>query len=250
MSSPFPQQPGSPQQPAFGNQNLNQPYQSAYGPPPQQQSGGGCGLYLLIGCLGVGVIAVLFCGGGVWWAAQNVDRLVATGVRQVIVALINDSELPDQEKDEVIAQVDRVVDAYKERKITDKELQKVFDELQRSPIFAIIGAWGMDKGFIEPSGLSADEKEVGRRTLQRAMRGVMEKKISDQAFQSAMPRQPGPGQPPPPNNRLTDEEIRQMLTNLKKLADDAGIPDEGFQVDVGDEVKKVVDKALEGKNIP
>ena len=47
-----------------------------------------------------------------------------------------------------------------------------------------------------------------------------------------------------------EAEIRQMLANLKKLADDAGIPDEGFQVDVGDEVKKVVDKALEGKNIP
>jgi hypothetical protein len=43
------------------------------------------------------------------------------------------------------------------------------------------------------------------------------RKITEQAFQSAMPRQPQPGQPPPGgNNRLTDEEVRQMLTDLKK----------------------------------
>src|SRR5688572_32053621 len=116
MSNPFPQQPGNPQQTPFGNQ----PYQQPYGQPPPQPSGGGCGWYALIGCLGVGAVAVLLCAGGVWWAAQNVEKLVATGVRQFIVALINDSNLPEQEKTEVVAQVDRVVDGFKEGKITDK----------------------------------------------------------------------------------------------------------------------------------
>ena len=117
-------------------------------------------------------------------------------------------------------------------------------------IFAIIGAWGLEKMFIEPSGLPAEEKQAGKRTLERVMRGLMEKKISEQAFQQALPRQAQPGQPPPHNDRLTDQEVRDMLADMKKLADDAGIPDEGFSIDVGDEVKKVVDKALAGKNVP
>ena len=39
------------------------------------------------------------------------------------------------------------------------------------------------------------------------------------------------------------------LFDLRAAVPGAGF-DEGFQVDVGDEVKKVVDKALEGKNVP
>jgi hypothetical protein len=246
----YPQQPGYPQQSPFGDQPYAQQQFPQQPFPQQPQSGGGCGWFALLGCLGTVVIAALVCGGGVWWASRNIENLVATGVRQVLVAVINDSELPDQEKAEVITQVDRVVDAFKAKKITDKELQKVFDELQKSPIFAIIGAWGLDKAYIEPSGLSDDEKATGRRTLERTMRGVIEKKISDQAFRDAMPRRPGNNQQPAPGDRITDEEVRQMLIELKGLADAAGIPDEGFEVDVGDEVKKVVDTALQGKNIP
>ena len=276
MSNPYPQQPGFGQppfgqQPGFGQppgsgqptsfgqsphgqspyvQQPGQPGfpQQPYG-PPQQQSSGGCGWGILLGCGGLVLITILLCGGSVWWASRNVERLVAMGVRQIIVTLVNDSDLPAEEKTEVIAQVDRVVNAFVDKKITQDELQKIFDELQKSPVFAIIGAWGLDKMFIEPSGLSSEEKEEGRRTLQRVMRGVMDKKINDQAFQQAMPRQAQPGQPPR-NDRLTDEEVRDMLTKMKKLADDAGIPDEEFTVDVGDEVKKAVDKALEGKNVP
>jgi hypothetical protein len=271
MSSPYPQQPGF-GQPPFGQQpGFGQPPGSgqptsfgnpSYGPPPgqpgfpqqpygppSQPSSGGCGWGILLGCGGLLLILILLCGGSVWWASRNVERLAAMTIRQVIVALVNDSDLPAEEKAEVIAQVDRVVNAFVDKKITQEQLQKVFDELQKSPVFAIIGAWGLDKMFIEPSGLSAEEKEAGRRTLQRTMRGLMEKKISDQAFQQSMPRQMQPGQPQR-NDRLTDEEVRDMLSKMKKLADDAGIPDEGFTVDVGDEVKKAVDKALEGKNVP
>jgi hypothetical protein len=92
------------------------------------------------------------------------------------------------------------------------------------------------------------------------MRGVYEKKIDQEAFNEAMPRggqesaelaedfDPDTMQPQEP--QVTDEEVRQMLVRLKKLADDAEIPDEPFQIDVGDEVKKVVDKALADKNVP
>jgi hypothetical protein len=197
----------------------------------------------------VGVVLIVLCGGGMWWASRNVERLAAMAVRQFIVVLVNDSDLPAQEKEEVIAQVDRVVNAFAAKKISQKELEKILDELQKSPIFAIIGAWGLDKMFIEPSGLPAEEKQAGKRTLERVMRGLMEKKISEQAFQQALPRQAQPDQPQR-NERLTDQEVRDMLADMKKLADDASVPDQGFSVDVGDEVKNVVDKALAGKNLP
>ena len=48
---------------------------------------------------------------------------------------------------------------------------------------------------------------------------------------------------------MTDEEVRKMMADLKKLADDAGIPDEPFTIDIGDEVKKAVDEGL-GQKAP
>jgi hypothetical protein len=120
MSSPYPQQPSYPQQSGFPQQTGFP--QQPYGPPPQQSSGG-CGWGILLGCGGVLLISILLCGGGMWWASQNVERLIAMGVRQVIVALVNDSDLPEQEKQEVITQIDRVVDAFAEKKITAEELE-------------------------------------------------------------------------------------------------------------------------------
>jgi hypothetical protein len=253
MSSPYPHQPGFGQQP-FGQQPGFP--QQAYGPAPPPQSGGGCGCGIVVGCLGVVLIVMVLCGGGVWWASRNVERLVAMGVRQVIVALVNDSDLPQQEKTEVITQIDRVVDAFAEKKISQAELQQIGEELQKSPVFVVIGAWGLEKIFIEPSGLSDDEKQAAKRTLSRAMRGVMEKKISEQQFTGALPQtdQAGalgkPPRPRPGNRQVTDAEVRKMIADLKQLADDAGIPDEEIAIDIGDEVKKVVDKALEGKGAP
>jgi hypothetical protein len=43
---------------------------------------------------------------------------------------------------------------------------------------------------------------------------------------------------------LTDEEIKTFVAGAKKLADDAMIPDEEFKIDIGDEVKRIVDEGL------
>ncbi|HEY2411340.1 MAG TPA: hypothetical protein VGI40_03810 [Pirellulaceae bacterium] len=41
-----------------------------------------------------------------------------------------------------------------------------------------------------------------------------------------------------------DDDLRESLVKFKLLA---GIPDEPFQLDIGDEVKKIVDRLLDGK---
>jgi hypothetical protein len=247
------------------------PYQQqppAYSQEPQQ-SGSGCLWGMLLGCLGVIVVSGLVCAGLVWYVQQNIGKWGAGIAREAIVATIEASEIPEDEKKDVIAQVDRVVNEYKAGKIGEQELERLMTEYQNSPAFLLMGAWGLEKSYLEPSALSDEEKEQGRRTIQRAFRGLCEKKISQQQFQAAVPQPdfedldadmeaegdappmpPVPPAPPPGGSRVTDDEVRQMLDNLKKLADDAGIPDEPFTIDIGDEVKKFVDQALEDKKVP
>ena len=247
MSSPYPQQ----QLPQFRE---------------EPKSGCGCGLPILLGCLGVVVVCLIACGGGIWYVANNADKWAVGWGREAVVAMIGEAQIPDQEKTEVIAQVDRVVGAYQARQITLQDLQRIMEELQQSPIFNMIAMWGIEKTHLDPSGLSDEEKQQGRRTIERALRGVYEKKITQDQLDGVLPAAAGTdsatevkvqnGKPvvisktTPPATRLTDEEVRQLLTDLKQLADDAEIPDEPLQIDIGDEVKKAVDAALQGKGGP
>lgn len=240
------------------------PYQQQPPAFPQEtrQSGSGCLWGILIGCLGTVVVSGLLCAGLVWYVQHNAGKWVAGIAREAIVATINSSEIPAGEKTEVIAQVDRVVNAYTAGKINEEDLTRLMEEFQTSPAFLLISAWGLEKTYLEPSGLPEEEKTQARRTIQRAFRGLCEKKITQEQFQQVAPQftqevQVGieddgqivksePGQPV----KLTDEQVQKMMADLKKLADDAGIPDEPFQIDIGDEVKKTVDQALQGKNVP
>jgi hypothetical protein len=223
---------------------------------PPRSSGSGCGLGILLGCLGVFVVCVILCAGSVWNVQQNAGKWVAGMVREVIVATVNASEIPAGEKAEVIAQIDRVADAYKQGRIRAEDLEPMMQKLEKSPAFLMMQTWGLEQAYIEPSGLSDEEKEQGRRTIERAFRGLVEQKITQDEFRGVVPQQPGQADVKIDNGKtvvkasrgqrspLTDEEVRTMLADLKKLADDAEIPDEPFTIDIGDEVKKLVDEVL------
>src|SRR4029453_19582350 len=75
-----------------------------YAEPPRS-SGSGCGLGLLIGCLGVFVVCVLLCAGSVWYVKQNAGKWMAGVVREVIVSMVKASEIPDGEKTGVIPEI-------------------------------------------------------------------------------------------------------------------------------------------------
>ena len=147
------------------------PNQPSFGPSPFTQPPRKSGVSWLVGLLLIG-LGVLFLGGvvcvaGVWYVASNLDKWVVSFGREAIVAGINDSELPAGEKTEVITQVDRLVNAYKERKINQADLERVFTELQDSPALKALALYGIDDEFLTGTSLTEQEVEQGRRTFQR-----------------------------------------------------------------------------------
>jgi len=247
---------GYPNQPSFSPSPYNQ---------PPRKSGLGWVVSLLLIGLGVVMLGGAVCIGGVWYVASNLDRWVVGIGREAIVAAIKESELPEQEKTEVITQVDRIVTAYKERKINQADLERVFTELQDSPALAALSLYGIEDEYLTGTNLTKAEMEQGRRTFQRSLRAVYEGKIKQDAFYAALPNDEGEEMsaedardPKKIQERVRlasnkkaetspDDDLRLTLTKLKVMADNAGIPDEPFQLDIGDEVKKLVDRALAGK---
>ena len=227
---------------------------STYCPPPQKR-GISLLVSLLLVFLGFVFIGGALCVAGVWYVASNLDKWVVGIGREAIVAAINDSELPEGEKAEVITQIDRVVTAYKEKKIDQADLERVLNDLQDSPALKALALYGIEDEFLEGTSLTDKEIAQARLTFQRALRGVYEGKISDETFYDLLPGFDIDEVRLAANNNAannaadepTDDDLRETLVKLKVLADNANIPNEPFQLDIGDAVKKLVDQALAGK---
>ena len=201
---------------------------------------------VLIGCFGAILVVMLVCGGLGWYAVSNVKRLATNVTRDAIVGMIESTELPDDEKQELIGQVDRVVDQYKAGKITLEQIGQIVEELGESPLIGAAVVFFAESKYLDASGFSDEEKTAARRTLQRTARGIHEGLLQmDQLEDSiAIISRTGPDGERQLKDQVTDEELREFLASLKQLADDAGVPDEEFTVDIGEAFKEVVDRAL------
>jgi hypothetical protein len=222
-------------------------------------------LGLLLIVLGFFTLGGILCVAGVWYVASNFDRWLVGLGREAIVAVIDESEIPAEEKSEVITQVDRVVTAYKERKIGLADLENAMTRLEEAPALKVLSLYGLDELYFTSADLTDAEIAAGRRAYQRVLRGVYEGKLNEDDVYAAFPddadfgeganefNAPAAGEQvrlvaDRPNKEQEGDDLREALVKLKVLADNARIPDEPFQLDIGDEVKKLVDELLAGKN--
>ncbi|MCH5377838.1 MAG: hypothetical protein JJ992_28110 [Planctomycetes bacterium] len=212
--------------------------------PPRHRGRNAC----LIGCLVIFLICLIACSGIAWYVYANLGPLktaMADMARESIVSGIRESKLEEKEKQAIIAQVDRVVDKYKSGEITTQQLQRVMQELAESPLMGAILLYSVETQYVQPSGLSDEEKQQARRTLQRVLRGVTEGKIKTEQLDSAMDyvtvKQ---GKSRQFKKKISDGDLRAFLAELKRKADDADVPDEPFEIKASEEFRKAIDRAL------
>ncbi len=202
-----------------------------------------------IGCLIVFALCICLCGGVAWFVYRNLGRIrtfAADTAREAITSGIRESNLDEQEKEAVIAQVDHLVERYKSGEITMEQLGRVMEELAQSPLMGALVMVSIDAQYIQPSGLNADEKEQAQRTMQRVLRGFLEEKIRQEELEESMDcvmdrRADGSRAM---KDSVSDDDLRAFLSQLKKRADAAEIPDEPFEVDISEEFRQAVDRAL------
>lgn len=211
--------------------------------PPREKSGcssclTGCGVVALIVfvLLLIGVAVVWFYGRG--WFAGFASQAVEEG--------INATALPEAEKQETIAQVRRVTDAFGEGKLSWQQLGVVIGEIAQSPVMTTLIVSAAEKKYIDSSGLNEEEKAEGRQTLARFARGVIDQKIKEQEMDAVMvhiaDRQPdGSWQL---RNQVSDDELKKFLAAAKEAANKAEVPDQPETVDPSEELKQIIDKAL------
>ena len=107
------------------------------------------------------------------------------------------SQLPPQEKQEIKIEVDRLIDAFREGRLSGEQVGLIFEKLGESPLLTMIMVSTVDRHYFENSGLNDEEKAEGRVTLQRFLRGAIDGTIDEDSVDTAMAhvadRQPGGG---------------------------------------------------------
>ena len=190
---------------------------------------------------------VIFVAAGVY-AFKNRKIWIAHGITAAMNAVINNSELPSQEKSQVNEIIYQINQGYLAGEISAAELGLVFESMAKCPALTIGLVTQFEQSYVVPSGLSTAEKLSADTNLNRVARGLSNGKIGWEIVETILAgisdtgadgthHLKAPGQ-------VTDEEIRAVLVDVKNAADEAGISEMKVEIDISDEFKKSVEEAL------
>ena len=185
-------------------------------------------------------VVVVVTGGLVVW------RKLPDWTHIALASAVEGSELSAEDKLSVLNQLDRVRDQYKSGDITLRQLGGVAEQLAESRVFPLALAHAAVESYVQPSGLSDEEKQAAMETLKRVARGLYEDKIDQNSLDTALDYISTKGYDGQRqfSDQVSDADLREMLAECMRLADDAGVSGEPFAVDVGGELKRAVDQSI------
>lgn len=200
---------------------------------------------LLKGCLIVLAILVTLAAAAGIYVAMKWKSWAASAAKSAARSAIQSSQLSEDQKQRIVARIDSLADDFESGNVTVEQVIAVFEEIMKSPLLQVAMVYAAKEMYIVPSALSDEEKAAGVRSLERFARGIYEKKIANEALSEVtapITTTNAQGQKQL-KEKVTTEELKEFLAVAKKKANDAGIPDEKFDVDIAAELEKAIDKA-------
>jgi hypothetical protein len=203
---------------------------------------------ILQGCLiAVAIVFVLVIAGGIF-VYMNARGWSASLMQTVAVEAVNQSDLPESEKPEIIAVFEDLTEAFRNGDVTLEELAGVFEDPQESPAFAMGLVMQFEGAYVGQSGLGDDEKAAAKLTLNRTAQGLADGRLSwDQATDILKPvtvkDADGDDDLLMPDE-TNDEQIRAVIANAEAAVTEAGITDAYKEIDLSEEFRKHIEARL------
>lgn len=198
------------------------------------------------GCLiALGVVVLLVVAAGVT-LALTWKRIAAAGINAVTTQLVTQSSLPKDQQDRIVAKVHGVTDDFVAGKITKEQFGKLAETISTSPLVPLGIVMVVEERYFAKSGLTAEEKAEGKKSVRRFARGVADETLKPDDMQTALSyisTMRGPNHHEL-KQTVTDEELRKFLAEVKEKADKAAVADDAPELNIADEIEKVIDKAL------
>jgi len=214
---------------------------------------------VLAGCLiALGIVLVVVIGFGIY-AAMNWKSWTASAMRAMVDAVTTELNLSPEQRAQIRAEVDLLATDFEKGNLSLEQFARVMEELAESPVIPAAVVLGAQAAYVRPSTLSDDEKQDADRQIERLARGIVDEQLTADQINTALAaisKQPGGSsgsveyrggqinvELQEPRN-VTPAELRQFIEDARSVADDAGIADEPFEVDIAVELRRAVDRAL------
>ncbi len=201
--------------------------------------GGNRGGALKVVLIVLGVVVLCVALGGIY-VAMNWKTITANMANVAAEQIVKDSGLPDDQKDEILTEIRQLSDDFKSGKISVQQLAQVGRTISEGPLIPLAGVQLARHKYIEPSSMTPAEKASSILNVQRLARGVYEKRIPRSELDEVVKpiaevRRPGQWKL---KEKPTDMEVSEFVANAKARADAAMIPNEPFDLNIADELKK------------
>jgi nucleotide-binding universal stress UspA family protein len=197
----------------------------------------GCFFALLVM---VAVIAVLM-----FVAYQNARNWGAMFGEWMIEQSLAASNLPDQEQDEIRAELARPFAGIRDGSLTRQQIGDLVETFAESPLIPSLALTMIEAHYFAQAGLTPAEKQHGQVVLRRFLRGVIDEKIGrneiDAVISHVATRE---GKSWRFREKVSDAELRAMIATAEQEADKAGIPEQVDEIDPSNEVRKIIDAVM------
>lgn len=170
----------------------------------------------------------------------------ASGMKAGMTAVVQQSDLPADQKRRIIVQVDQLAEAFKNKQITFEEFGRIAEALEDHPILPIGVLEFVETNKLQASSLSAEDKAAGILAVQRLQRGLDERTLTMDDIQPVLD----------PISQLDDQgnttvidnptnvQLQSFIEAAQQKADEAGVPNEPFEVDIAAEIESLINDTL------
>ena len=197
-----------------------------------------------IGCLGFIILGAL----GAWYVVNNVKSITAEVAQSIAGEIINKTQLPEEDKKELLVILDEITEDVKDGKITNDEFRAMLESFSESGLLPALGLRFFETAYLKDADLSQEKKEELLKHLSRYRWGLINDKIEyfnqnlDDIMNIISVKQ---GDKSEFKQELTNDELLDAVNIMKEAADISQIEDKKFNIEVAKEVRKVLDRAKE-----
>lgn len=205
---------------------------------------------------------LLLVAGGLatYFVVKNFRGWVAAGSEAIITEVINDANIPESEKDEVKAIVSDLRTDFENEVISTEDFGLIIQGFTTSPLIPAVIASESYRSYYEVNpDLTDEDKAAAKLELGRMARGIFEESITNGEVITVLDPITVPegtaGGTVKMNlggveitlkkpEQCSIEELNLVTANARAASDAQKIPDEAFEVDLSDELEKIINQAL------